>query len=235
MPAFPLPLKNENLFQFELSPNIADATAGNSVKIRCPHCQVTGIFPPGLPRYLTYGKERSNQSRTQYDTVEAHIRVCPNSNCAGIVFTLTHHNQQKLEVHSYPPELLDFNAENLPPSIVSTLKEAISCHANGAYRACAMMVRRLLEELCHECGAEGPNLHSRLGALKDKITLPNDLFDAMYELKALGNDAAHIEAKAFDNIDEEEARLSIELAQEILKARYQHQNLVNRLKSRRKS
>lgn len=44
----------------------------------------------------------------------------------------------------------------------------------------------------------------------------------MDELKALGNDAEHIEAKAFANIDKEEAELSIELAQEILKARYQH-------------
>ncbi len=52
--------------------------------------------------------------------------------------------------------------------------------------------------------------------------MPEELFDAMDELKALGNDAEHIEAKAFANIDKEEAELSIELAQEILKARYQH-------------
>ena len=56
----------------------------------------------------------------------------------------------------------------------------------------------------------------------------------MDELKALGNDAAHIEAKAFEVVDEEESRLSIELAQEILKARYQHKSLVERLRARKR-
>jgi hypothetical protein len=115
------------------------------------------------------------------------------------------------------------------------LKEAIICHSQGAYRASSMMVRRLLEEICHDCGATGSNLHTRLKALRTQITLPEELFDAMDELKALGNDAAHIEAKAFTVIDREESQLSIELAQEILKARYQHKSLVDRLRARKKS
>lgn len=96
-----------------------------------------------------------------------------------------------------------------------------------------MMVRRLLEELCEECGVSGPNLHTRLKELRSHITLPEELFDAMDELKVLGNDAAHIEAKAFMTIDKEEAQLSIELAQEILKARYQHKGLLDRLRARK--
>ena len=56
----------------------------------------------------------------------------------------------------------------------------------------------------------------------------------MSELKALGNDAAHIEAKAYENIGEEEASASIDLAKEILKARYQLQSLVDRLQALKK-
>ena len=55
----------------------------------------------------------------------------------------------------------------------------------------------------------------------------------MSELKALGNDATHIEAKAYDNIGREEAEDSIELAKEILKSIYQPQSLVKRLQARK--
>ena len=56
----------------------------------------------------------------------------------------------------------------------------------------------------------------------------------MGELKALGNDAAHIQAKTYDNIGKDEADDSIELAKEILKARYQLKGLVERLQARKK-
>jgi hypothetical protein len=92
-----------------------------------------------------------------------------------------------------------------------------------------MMVRRLLEEICAENSASGQNLHNRLAALKSLVVLPQPLFEAMNELKALGNDAAHVEAKAYDNIGREEAEDSIELAKEILKALYQLKGLVARL------
>jgi len=132
-----------------------------------------------------------------------------------------------------PPELIDFDGDNLPEKLLATLKEAIACNAAGAYRASAMMVRRLLEEVCDESGAQGKDLHARLVALKTKITLPEELFEAMGELKALGNDAAHIAAKNYTSIGRDESEDSIELAKEILKARYQLKGLVDRLRARR--
>ena len=68
--------------------------------------------------------------------------------------------------------------------------------------------------------------------VKKKISMPDDLFDAMFELKALGNDAAHIEAKAYTEIGIEESRLSIEIAKEILKSLFQMRTLLNQLRSR---
>jgi len=166
------------------------------------------------------------------DITIASIRICPNSACRGLVFVIEAEGQVfAIE----PPELLDFNSNNLPPVLRTTLQEAISCHAAGAYRAAAMMVRRLLEEICDLNDATGDNLHKRLEALKTKIVLPQALFDAMSELKALGNDAAHIEAKAYDNIGKDEASDSIELAKEILKALYQLQSLLSRLQARKNS
>ena len=117
--------------------------------------------------------------------------------------------------------------------MLRTLSEAVSCHASGAYRAAAMMVRRLLEEICEASGATGKDLHARLGALKTKVTLPVELFDAMGELKALGNDAAHVKAKSYDDIGAGEAEDRIELAKEILKALYQLKGLLARLQARK--
>jgi hypothetical protein len=95
------------------------------------------------------------------------------------------------------------------------------------------MVRRLLEEVCADNNAQGSDLHQRLEALKALVVLPQALFDAMGELKALGNDAAHVKAKAYDNIGRAEAEDSIGLASEILKALYQLKGLVARLQARK--
>lgn len=96
------------------------------------------------------------------------------------------------------------------------------------------MVRRVLEELCEDRGATGKNLKDRLSDLGANVVVPRELLDAADELRLLGNDAAHIEAKAYDSIGQEEAGLAIELAKELLKAVYQYQSLVDRLRGLKK-
>lgn len=197
-------------------------------KIRCPHCSTLGAFGSiaGGIRYSPAYPENLTK-----EVITAALRACPNPKCKGIVFTITSSKAETLSV--LPPEMLDCNFENVPSDIAASLREAIACHSAGAFRASAMMVRRLLEELCEEANVEGRTLHDRLKGLRVKISLPEELFEAMDELKALGNDAVHIEAKSYAMIDREEAELSIELAKEIVKARFQHKSLVERLKSRK--
>ncbi|WP_271083498.1 DUF4145 domain-containing protein [Brevundimonas sp. NIBR11] len=136
--------------------------------------------------------------------------------------------------HIYPPETIDFDATALPARILSSLEEAISCHAAGAHRATALMVRRILEELCEDRTATGKTLKDRLGNLGTNVVVPKELLDAADELRLLGNDAAHIEAKSYDEIGEAEASLAVELAKELLKAVYQYQSLVDRLRGLKK-
>jgi hypothetical protein len=95
--------------------------------------------------------------------------------------------------------------------------------------ASAIMVRRCLEELCEERGATGSNLKERIGNLRSSVLLPSELFEAMEELRLLGNDAAHIEAKVYDQVGEAEVSLAIELTEEILKSVYQLDTLVKKL------
>jgi hypothetical protein len=93
--------------------------------------------------------------------------------------------------------------------------------------ASAIMVRRTLEEICADRRAIGRDLKDRIQDLKTKIVLPQELLDAMDELRILGNDAAHLEAKAYDNISEEELNVAIEFTKEILKALYQYSSLLD--------
>ncbi|MGA4552364.1 DUF4145 domain-containing protein [Methylorubrum aminovorans] len=158
----------------------------------------------------------------------AGLRICPNVECSLMVFVFTERDQV---VSSFPPEIIDFDATELPTEILASLREAITCHAAGAYRASALMVRRTLEELCADKGAEGENLYKRIAALKAVALVPQDLLEAAHELRLLGNDAAHLEAKTYDSIGKDEAGLAIELAKELLKAVYQYKSLVDKLRA----
>jgi Domain of unknown function (DUF4145) len=140
----------------------------------------------------------------------------------------------KLEV-SYPPQVIDFDSTNLPEPILATLEEAIKSHAAGCFKASALMVRRLLEELCTDKGATGNDLKARLAALGKTVVIPQELLTAADELRILGNDAAHIEAKAYDAIGQNEAAVAIELAKELLKAVYQYSSLLDKLRALKKS
>jgi hypothetical protein len=220
-------------------PNIFRADGGFSqevgrppVSIRCPHCRELGSFNTlgHAKGYSKYGKIGPNVQAAGYF---ASIRICPNLKCRGLVLVIEDAAGVTLEIE--PPQLLDFNPDGLAPRLRQTLTEAIACHGAGAYKAAAMMVRRLLEEICDENNAAGTNLHQRLAELRTIIVLPEPLFEAMNELKALGNDAAHVEAKAYDNIGAEEAADSIELAKEIVKALYQLKGLIARLQARKSS
>jgi hypothetical protein len=199
-----------------------------AVTLKCPHCSNLGTFVTGFGG-ATYLKAGLGEAVAKI-ACNATMRICPNVDCKGVVLVVT---VGQHILGSFPPQLIDVTTNELPPECAATLREAALCHSVGAYRASSMMVRRVLEEVCALNGATGPNLHQRIEALKKLVILPLPLFDAMAELKSLGNDAAHVEAKAYDNIGQEESEVSIQLAGEILKSLYQLKGLVSRLQSRR--
>lgn len=96
------------------------------------------------------------------------------------------------------------------------------------------MIRRTLEEICDDKAVKAENLKKRLEALAAQIILPRELLEGMDELRLLGNDAAHIESHVFENIGKEEVEVSIEFAKEILKAVYQYEQLLGKLRSLKK-
>lgn len=217
---------------FEItSPNHSNATV---VNLRCPHCRHAGAFH-GFDNChdLIYNPVQSRVGtniKTDYD--RAGLRRCPNPECRKLVFVM---EAQTKAVDAFPPERIDFDATALPPKILASLDEAIACHSASAYRACALMVRRVLEELCEDKSATGNNLKARIAALKTVAVIPDELLTAADELRILGNDAAHVEAKDYDAIGKDEAQLAVDLAKELLKAVYQYNSLVTRLRALKKA
>jgi len=195
--------------------------APQPVSLRCPHC----------------GKEAAMNGIGVNDLDVGNgtwcgQRMCPNSECKGHMFVV---QRQDKVIASYPPATIDFNPDGIPANIVASIDEALRCHSIGCFTASALLVRRTLEEVCLDKGATGKDLKARIADLKGKVVVPNELFDAMDELRLLGNDAAHIEAKSYDKVSLEEVEVAIEFSKELLKALYQYSGLLSRLRALKKT
>jgi Domain of unknown function (DUF4145) len=217
------------------APNTQSAqnNAALAPNLRCPHCMHMGSFTSVIPQDVIVHHVGKAQNGTSIEVGRSivGIRSCPNSACRGLVFVVM---DAKGGVVALPSEVLDFDSTDIPPLIAASLEEAIKCHASQCYKAAALMVRRVLEELCEDRGATGNNLKERIAALSTIVVIPQALLQAADHLRLLGNDAAHIEAKTYQSIGEPEVRLSIDLTKELLKGAYQYSGLLSRLTSLQK-
>lgn len=195
------------------------------IRLRCPACRQLGSFEAVSDQVI--------QSNHGGKPIRLGQRRCPNPTCFAHVFLVWGHNGEVRA--SYPPERIDFDPANIPPQIVSTFEEALTCHANQAYVAAAIMVRRTLEEICVDRAATGKTLKDRVSALSKTVILPPALISGLDSLRLLGNDAAHVEAKEYTRIGKTEVELAIDVTKEVLKSVYQLQDLVARLEALKKS
>lgn len=148
-------LVNPNLLQMDEPRDIQDFPM--QVSIRCPHCMQIGVFPNvlgGTQNYTKYTETANNPDARFANHYHASLRVCPNEECLGLVIVIQR-DAQVMQV--LPSEKLEFVPDGIPAKLVATLKEAVACHSAEAYRASAMMVRRLMGELCEDNGASGSN------------------------------------------------------------------------------
>jgi hypothetical protein len=118
--------------------------------------------------------------------------------------------------------------------VVDALEEAVSCHAHQCYVASAIMVRKTLEEVCKDREAAGKDLKVRIIALGDKVILPEGMLEALHDLRLLGNDAAHLESRVYEDIGQAEVEVAIDVTKEILKSTYQLRGIMSRLKALQK-
>jgi Domain of unknown function (DUF4145) len=155
-------------------------------------------------------------------------RICPNPDCAALIYLVFIPNSGEV-LASYPPERLDFDASALPPTVQGPLEEAIDCHANECYPAAAVMVRRTLEAVCEDQGATGGDLYKRIEKLGGQIVLPKGMIKALHNLRLLGNDAVHVEARVYAEVGKREVEVAIDVAKTILQATYQMDAILGEL------
>ena len=212
---------------FFMRGNPANA-GGQPVPLRCPQCRQRGTFE-------VLGQDLAVPEAAP--PVFLGHRRCPETTCQVHVFVAYRPASGLLParvVVSYPAERVGFEAADIPEQIVSSFDEAITCHAQACYRAAAIMVRRTVEELCAAQGAAGDNLYERIESLGDAVILPPALMAGLQELRIFGNDAAHLESRAYDDIGKDEVELAMDVTKEILRGVYQAEGLVRRLQERRR-
>jgi hypothetical protein len=83
------------------------------------------------------------------------------------------------------------------------------------------MIRRTLEALCEDQGAKGATLVKRIEALGGQVGLPPAMISALHDVRLLGNDAAHVEARTYAEVGKQEVEAAIEVAKFILASTYQ--------------
>lgn len=192
-------------------------------RLRCPVCRQIGTFEP-------LRDEVKDAILMVAPGSVVGMRRCPATDCHALVFFAFDTGTEKLAA-TFPPERLDFDPKNIPSPIVAAMEEAITGHANQCYMSAAIMVRKTLEELCAAQGAAGGNLFQRIQSLSTKVILPPPLLAAAQDLRLLGNDAAHLESQTYNQVGPDEVAVGIELAKELLKACYQLDDLLARMRA----
>lgn len=196
------------------------------VRIRCPACRHAAALRPG-PQADALGTGLHGSRRYLFGQ-----RTCPNVGCGAHIFVVLDYDSNAI-VTSYPGETIDFDATELPSTVVEAFEEAIKCHAQQCYIAAAIMVRKTLEVVCQDRGAQGATLKDRIQALGNTVVLPQAMLDGLDDLRLLGNDAAHVESRVFDQVGQEEVEIAIDVTKEILKATYQYEAIMGRLRALR--
>jgi hypothetical protein len=194
------------------------------INLRCPACRREATFDSlGFNDVWAHANSRN---------LKTGQRICGNPKCRTHLFVVLDYTDDVIA--SYPVETLDFDASDLPLRVVEAFEEAIKCHAQQCFVASAIMVRKTLEEVCADRGASGDNLKKRIAALGGKVVLPQALLDGLDDLRLLGNDAAHLESQVYEQVGQEEVEIAIDVTKEILKATYQYEGIMGRLRALKK-
>lgn len=188
-----------------------------AISMRCPLCRHEATLDGLHPDFFV--------QRIGGAAIKWGARRCPKADCGALIQVVIDGDV----IYSYPPETIDFDATDLPESVLAAFEEAVKCHSQGCYVASAIMVRKTLEEVCADRNAQGNSLKTRLDDLQGKLLLPKEMFDALHDLRLLGNDAAHVELSDFDSIDASKIEAALDIGKEILKAAYQYKGLMGKL------
>ena len=114
----------------------------------------------------------------------------------------------------YPQSAMDTNG--VPENIKTAFESALKVK-NIDTAICALALRRVLEAICKDKGAEGKDLEKMITNMIERNILPGMFDDACWIIRQLGNSAAHADKKVFSmhHVDQ-----TIEFVQNIINYLY---------------
>ncbi|MEU6757661.1 DUF4145 domain-containing protein [Streptomyces sp. NPDC046685] len=118
----------------------------------------------------------------------------------------------------------------IPEPLRNQLSETQRCFGVKAYTATAIMVRRTLEGICIDQGAQGRSLMQMLQSLAQSGKIEGRLHDWSQGLRALGNEGAHFTANP---ISAEDAADAITFVEALMDYVYVYSSLFEKFKQRR--
>jgi len=107
--------------------------------------------------------------------------------------------------------------ENIPNEIRNDLDEAKLCFSVNAYRGCAVLARRAMQNACIEKGATKGDLVNQINDLFNRNIITNDIKEWATGVRWIGNDAAHVNKEPVEASDAEN---SLKLAESLLEILY---------------
>lgn len=103
--------------------------------------------------------------------------------------------------YQYPTENIDYTG--VPENIKTAFASAVKTRAIDP-AICILSLRRTLEMICKDKGAQGYTLKDKIQDLIDKKILPEMMNDACWIVRQSGNDAAHADDVVFTSYEVQE-------------------------------
>jgi Domain of unknown function (DUF4145) len=158
--------------------------------VKCQHCRntVTMLIVANHSQVRGHNSSDGNLEWSEGNVYE--ILKCPA--CDGVTFQRGYFHDQFPEewqpVVLYPTEAK--KVDGLPTEIERAYAAALAVKGIEAH-AFAVLVRRLLEMICLDKGAQGRNLFEQLKFLVQTGVIPQQLIDIANGLRNFGNIGAH--------------------------------------------
>ena len=153
------------------------------------------------------------------------VGVCPAcKNC--VLIRLKDNGKIDVFPHSLPPP----TDERIPDKIRKDLDEAKACLTVNAFRACAGLCRRALQQACILKKADkNKKLKEQIDELADKRIITEDLRNLAHSVRWVGNDALHPENQ---DVTEEDAKEILNLTEQFMEVIFVAPEKVKEIKER---
>lgn len=161
----------------------------------CFHCGNTGLMNYVGNTYWTYDEVERNSFGEVIYAVQIeheywHVFECPVCHKPVLISEYCFDAQESMpEIKTEYPTIA-VSGDGVPKDIYSAFESAVKTKGID-YSICLLSLRRVLEMICKDKGAEGRDLEKKIDDLIEKKIFPPMIEDACWIIRQMGNDAAH--------------------------------------------